>query len=156
MPHIHKLYDFVITVFIVHDNKVLLVHHPKYNKWIPMGGHIELDEDVESALFREVKEETGLDVEILATKPGLQTTDTKFLFTPSYMDVHEANAPHKHIALVYFARAKSNQHVLSSEHKDIHWLSEEDVEKPEYALTPSVQFYCREAIKAAENWPPQS
>jgi ADP-ribose pyrophosphatase YjhB (NUDIX family) len=52
MPHIHELYDFVVTVFIVHKDKVLLVHHPRYGKWIPMGGHIELDEDPEEALFR--------------------------------------------------------------------------------------------------------
>lgn len=45
MPHIHELYDFTITVFIVHDGRVLLVNHPKYDKWIPMGGHIELDEE---------------------------------------------------------------------------------------------------------------
>lgn len=149
MPHIHELYDFVVTVFIVHDNKVLLVHHPRYDKWIPMGGHIELDEDVESALYREVAEETGLEVEILSTKPAVETTDTKFLLTPNYVDVHEANAPHKHIAFVYFARAKNNQHTLSAEHSDIHWLGAADLDKPEYNLSKSVKFYCQEAIKAA-------
>lgn len=66
MPHIHDKYDFVITVFIVYKDKVLLVHHPRYDKWIPMGGHIELDEDPEQALFREIKEETGLEVEIFS------------------------------------------------------------------------------------------
>jgi 8-oxo-dGTP pyrophosphatase MutT (NUDIX family) len=149
MPHIHELYDFVVTVFIVHDNKVLLVHHPKYDKWIPMGGHIEMDEDVETALYREVREETGLDVEILSKKPNIETTDTKFLLTPNYMDVHEANPPHKHIALVYFARAKNNQYTISNEHSDIRWLSEGDIDKPEYELSASVKFYCKEAIKAA-------
>ena len=60
------------------------IHHPAsmwgqaYNKWIPMGGHIELDEDVEAALYREIKEETGLQVEILSKKPDIHTTDTKF------------------------------------------------------------------------------
>jgi ADP-ribose pyrophosphatase YjhB (NUDIX family) len=96
MPHIHDLYDFTITVFIVYDNHVLLVNHPKYNKWIPMGGHIELDEDVEEALFREIKEETGLDVEILSNKPSIDSPETKFLLTPNYLDVHQANPPHYH------------------------------------------------------------
>jgi len=149
MPHIHELYDFVITVFIVYDDKVLLVHHPKYNKWLPMGGHIELDEDVETALFREIQEETGLDVKILSSKPDIDTTDTKFLLTPNYMDVHEANPPHQHIAFIYFARSKNNKHVISDEHSEIHWLSEEDLDKPEYSLSKSIKFYCREALKAA-------
>ena len=72
MPHLHELYDFVVSAFIVHDDKVLLVHHPKYDKWIPMGGHVELDEDPETALFREIEEETGLEVSILSSKPTLE------------------------------------------------------------------------------------
>ncbi len=150
MPHIHDEYDFVITVFIVYNDKVLLVNHPRYSKWIPMGGHIELNEDPEEALFREVKEETGLEVEILSSKPSIQQDDTKFVYPPRYIDVHEANSPHKHIALVYFASAKSDNHILSAEHSEIRWLSLGDLDKPEFALSKSVKFYCREAISAAK------
>jgi 8-oxo-dGTP pyrophosphatase MutT (NUDIX family) len=115
---------------------------------MPMGGHIELDEDPEEALFREIKEETGLDVEILSSKPLVQQNDTKFILTPRFIDVHEANPPHKHIALVYFAKARNNQHVLSAEHTDIRWLGLEDLDKSEYGLSGSVKFYCTEAIRA--------
>ena len=149
MPHIHEKYDFVITVYIVYAGKVLLVNHPRYDMWIPMGGHIELDEDPEEALFREIKEETGLDVEILSSKPQIQQHDTKFILTPRYVDVHEANPPHKHIALVYFARSKNNKHVLSDEHSEIRWLGLEDLNKPEYKLSESVKFYAKEAIESS-------
>jgi 8-oxo-dGTP pyrophosphatase MutT (NUDIX family) len=149
MPHIHEKYDFVVTVFIVHNDKVLLVHHPRYDKWIPMGGHVELDEDPEETLFREIQEETGLEVEILADKPASGPNDRKFIYAPRYMDVHEANPPHKHIGLIYFAKAKTDNHTLSAEHLEIHWLSNEDLDKPEYDLSDSVKFLCREAIKAA-------
>jgi 8-oxo-dGTP pyrophosphatase MutT (NUDIX family) len=151
MPHIHEKYDFVISVYIVHGNKVLLVHHPRYDKWIPMGGHIELDEDPEQALFREIKEETELEVEILSSKPSIQQNDTKFILTPRFVDVHEANPPHKHIALVYFARAKSSNYVLSDEHIEIRWLSLSDLNKPEYELSDSVKFYSKEALKASHS-----
>ena len=67
------------------------------------------------------------------------------------MDVHEANPPHKHIALVYFARALNNKHKVSTEHLDIHWLSKDDLNKKKYALNEPVKFYCREAIMAAKN-----
>lgn len=152
MPHIHELYDFVVSVFIVHNDKVLLVNHPKYNKWIPMGGHIELNEDTDSALFREIQEETGLDVEILSDKPKLKIDDTKFMYTPNFVDVHFANPPHKHIALIYFARSKNNKHIISNEHSDIHWLSVSDFNKPEYGLTESIKFYCQEALDHARNF----
>ncbi len=114
-----------------------------------MGGHIELDEDPEQALFREIKEETGLEVEVLSSKPNIIQNDTKFVYAPRYIDVHGANPPHKHIALVYFAKSKNDKHVLSAEHSDINWLGLEDLGNPKYALSESVKFYCREAIRAA-------
>ena len=58
MAHIHEKIDFVSTAIIVHRDKVLLVHHRGLKLWLPVGGHIELDEDPEEALFREIKEET--------------------------------------------------------------------------------------------------
>lgn len=148
MPHINEKYDFVISVYIVYKDKVLLVNHPRYNMWIPMGGHVELDEDPEQALLREIEEETGLDVDILADKPKF--SHTKFLYAPRYMDVHDANPPHKHIALVYFARAKTDKHVMSTEHTDMKWLSLEDLNKPEFNLSESVKFYCKQALLAAK------
>jgi ADP-ribose pyrophosphatase YjhB (NUDIX family) len=149
MPHIHELFDFVVSVFVVYDSKVLLVNHPKYGKWLPIGGHVELDEDVEQTLFREIQEESGLEVEIINSKPSISSPGTKFLPAPNYLDVHEANAPHKHIALIYFARAKNNRHALSSEHLNMRWLDEGDLEKPEYGLDPAIRFYCQKAIGAA-------
>ncbi len=149
MPHIHDKFDFTVSVFIVYNDKVLLVNHPRYGKWLPMGGHIELDEDPEQAVFREVKEETGLTVTILGTKPDFKKTDTKSIFAPRYVDVHQANPSHKHIGLVYFAQAADDKHVLSAEHTDINWLGLNDLDKPKYALTESLKFYCREAIAAS-------
>lgn len=151
MPHIHEKYDFTVTVFIVHADKVLLVCHPRYQKWIPMGGHIELDEDPEQALFREIEEETGLEVTILGDKPSIRQNDTKFIIPPRYIDVHEANAPHKHIGLVYFAKAKNNAFKISDEHTAIHWLTLTDLDKPEYDLSESVKFYCKQALLAAND-----
>jgi 8-oxo-dGTP diphosphatase len=151
MPHIHELYDFVITVFIVHEDKVLLVNHPRYSKWIGMGGHIELDEDPEQALFREIQEETGLEVEILSHKPGFSSPNTKILYPPNFFDVHDANLPHRHIALIYFAKAKSANAVLSSEHTELKWFNKAELQDERYKLEPSVIFYAEHAINAARN-----
>lgn len=156
MPHINELYDFTVTVFIVFENTVLLVHHPRYDKWIPMGGHIELDEDVDEALHREIKEETGLEVEILSTKPSIKSVGTKFMYTPNYVDVHEANPPHKHISFVYFAKASTNDHSKSDEHLAIHWVRQSDLDNEIYNLSESVKFYCHAALELAEQprWKP--
>ena len=148
MPHIHHAYDYTVTAFIVNESKkVLLVNHPRYNKWIPVGGHIELNEDPEDALYREIKEETGLDVDILSSRPEVSSPETKFLLTPNYVDVHEANPPHKHISFTYFAKSKADAFTLSDEHDDMKWFTAEELQDEQYALTPSVIFYATEALK---------
>ena len=55
---------FCATACIVDkENKsILFIHHKKLNKWLFVGGHIEENEDPETAVCREVKEETNLDI----------------------------------------------------------------------------------------------
>ena len=57
-------------VFILNDGAVLLERRPPGSDrfpglWDAVGGHIEADEDIESAARRELLEETGLEVEAL-------------------------------------------------------------------------------------------
>jgi ADP-ribose pyrophosphatase YjhB (NUDIX family) len=68
MPHIHEKIDFTVSLFIVEGEKVLLVHHKKLDRWLPIGGHIELDEDPEQAAYREAKEECGLEIELIGER----------------------------------------------------------------------------------------
>ncbi len=118
--------------------------------WLPIGGHIELDEDPEETLFREVKEECGLEIEVLSTKPQIESPGTKFLYTPSFLDIHSLPGTHKHIALTYFAKSKSDKFVHNKEeHNDIRWFTKEDLEKPEFNLIPAVKFYCKEVLAKA-------
>jgi 8-oxo-dGTP pyrophosphatase MutT (NUDIX family) len=147
MAHIHEKYDFTVGCFIVFDDKVLLVNHPRYDMWLPPGGHIELDEDPEEALFREIKEETGLDVEIIATKPDLNFPHTKYIYIPAYISVHDANLPHRHIGLTYFGRAKNASHLKSDEHTDTKWFSAEEMDDPSYTMKPEIRHFGKEAIK---------
>ena len=151
MPHIHKLYDFVVSVFIVRYKRVLLVYHKKYKEWLPIGGHVDLDEDPEEALFKEIKEECGLPVKILAHKPAIAHPGVKPIFTPSFVDVHRITSTHKHIAFVYFGISKSDRVRLHErEHKAFRWVSGKELGSKELSLTKSIRFYCQEALKAAE------
>ena len=49
---------FTTTVYLLHEEKVLLLFHPKPKKWLPPGGHIEMDESPPIAARRKVMEET--------------------------------------------------------------------------------------------------
>lgn len=148
MSHIHELIDFTVGVFIVYKNKVLLIHHKQLNKWLAVGGHIELNEDPDEALFREVKEECGLEIEVLNDKPNIKSEGTKFLYTPTYVNIHKISETHRHVVLGYFAKSKSDKVVLNAlEHKNIRWFTEEELDLPEFELIPEIKFYAKEALK---------
>ena len=146
MPHIHDLYDFVVTFYIVYRNKVLLVHHRLLKKWVPLGGHIELDEDPDEALVREIKEECGLRVQFPKRRKAMK--GTKPLYLPDFLDTHYFSKKHRHISLIYFLKAKNDKVKLAErEHFDIRWFSKEDLRKREYNLEGSVRFYSRQALE---------
>lgn len=152
MPHIHEKIDFTVEAFVVHDNRVLLIFHKQLQKWLPLGGHIELDEDPEQALLREIKEESGLEVKILAEKPNVQFKGKKFLYTPTYLDIHDISPTHRHIGLVYFAKAMIDEIRLApDEHEQIRWFTEADLEDLQFAISPDITFYTKEALKRGKS-----
>ena len=150
MPHIHERYDFVVSVFVVHRGRVLLLDHLRYDEWLPIGGHIELNEDPQQALVREVREESGLRLRLLTAAPRIAHPGVKPLPSPPYMDVHHIRGRHRHIALIYFATSRSLRVRLHRrEHRSFRWFSERDLDDGRFGLTRSIRFYCREALRAA-------
>src|SRR5213082_3379615 len=105
--HIHEKIDFTVAIFVVHDRKILVIHHRKLDKWLPLGGHIELDEDPEAAALREAKEESGLDVELLGERPPTTGPGTRALLAPRFLDIHRITGTHEHIGMIYWARCRS-------------------------------------------------
>lgn len=151
MSHIHEAIDFVVNAFIVHDGKTLLVDHRELGCWLPPGGHIELDEDTDQALLREIQEETGLraaDVEILAEKPNVH--GAKSLWPPRWVDIHRINDHHRHLALIFIFKAKSDTVRLAErEHRAIRWFSAEELDDPALNTPADIRWYGREAIRLA-------
>ena len=148
MPHIHEKIDFTVAIFVVHDGKILLIHHRKLDRWLPLGGHIELDEDPEQAALREAKEESGLDIELLGERAPTTEPGTRALITPRFLDIHRINATHEHIGLIYWARPKTGSIQLAQdEHHDIRWCSSADLEMLQPAMSSAVKWYCRKAIE---------
>lgn len=149
MAHLHEKIDFTVCVFLVHASRVLVIHHKKLDRWLPLGGHIELDEDPEAAALREAKEESGLDVDLLGDRPPTTEPGTRALLAPRYLDIHRISETHEHIGMIYFARPKdaSAHEVLAvSEHHAIKWCSEAELATLVPKMTPAVRWYCTQAI----------
>lgn len=148
MAHIHDKIDFTVALFIVHDGKVLLVHHRKLNKWLPIGGHIELDEDPEQAALREAHEETGFEVELVGERPPTTEPGTRALVAPRFLDIHRISDSHEHIGMIYWARpSKGALKLAEAEHHDICWRGAEELDQLVPPMSNAVKWYCRKAIE---------
>jgi 8-oxo-dGTP pyrophosphatase MutT (NUDIX family) len=148
MPHIHEKIDFTVAIFVVHKDKVLLIHHRKLDKWLPLGGHIELDEDPEAAALREAREESGLEVELLGDRPPTTEPGTRALIAPRFLDIHRITDSHEHIGMIYWARPKSGTLALAvEEHHDVRWCGAADLEQLRPPMSNAVKWYCLKAIE---------
>lgn len=60
-------FNIRVTGILIEDNKILLVKQKVSEKrnWSLPGGKLERGETLEEGMIREMKEETGLDVEVL-------------------------------------------------------------------------------------------
>lgn len=107
---------FTATAIIINDKKqVLLVQHKKLNSWFCPGGHIDENELPDVAAVREVKEETGLDVEVISPSDDNYSHSTQRSLPVPYAIIEETvskeNGGHYHINMFYFCRIKEGGRV---------------------------------------------
>ncbi len=124
-----------------------MILHKKLGRWLPLGGHIELDEDPEIAAIREAREESGLDIELIDERPPTTELGTRALIAPRFLDIHRISDTHEHIGMIYFARVKGGTTTLATEeHDDIRWCDLTDLEALQPPLTKAVWWYARQAL----------
>lgn len=147
MAHIHERIDFTASVYIVRDGKILLHWHKKLGRWLQPGGHIELDEDPNQAAIREVKEETGLDVELIGNPRAAFAKDEKSdLIPPKFLNRHPFNESHEHIDCSYFGKVVGGVE-KAEEGSEIRWFTKEEIQRNKIGLHVVTQTYALAALR---------
>jgi 8-oxo-dGTP pyrophosphatase MutT (NUDIX family) len=147
MAHINYVVDFTVAIFVVRANRVLLIHHRKLDRWLPLGGHIDPGEDPEAAALREAREESGLIVDLIGERPPTTEAGTRALIAPRFLDIHRITDTHEHVGMIYFARPASGTVTLApDEHRDIRWCSDADLDGLHPSMSAAVKWYCRKAL----------
>ena len=138
--------DFTATTFVVRDDHTLLLWHNKIQAWLPPGGHIDEDELPEEAALREVREETGLAVELLGTSGKLGSVDV--LLRPECILLEDIDEGHQHIDLIYFATVDDGdeESIDLREAAESRWCSWKDLGAAEIA--EDIRHLGRQAIEA--------
>jgi len=99
---------FVATVYIVNEGATALHEHDRLGMWLPPGGHIDRDELPHEAARREVREETGLDVDLVAPVGDLTSSTVESIPRPQAflledIDVHpDGHVSHQHVDFVFY------------------------------------------------------
>jgi len=121
--------DLVVAGYIIHNNKVLLIHHKKLNLWLPPGGHIDKNETPDEALKREIKEELNLDIEIL-NKNNLSKEGNveEELAVPFHVNIHNVG-DHNHCCFFYICKPLNIENLIvdKSELNEYDWFSVEEL-----------------------------
>jgi ADP-ribose pyrophosphatase YjhB (NUDIX family) len=130
---IKKNKHFTASALIIDNNKVLLIRHKKLNVWLYPGGHVEDNENPDETLLREVKEETGLEVEIISDRDDSladKKNDVSSLHIP-YTFLCELVGDHYHNDLIYLCKIKKRNRLKfnPNESNDIGFFSYEETKK---------------------------
>ena len=121
-----------VGAVVICDGKVLLEkrrNDPGKGKWSIPGGLVELGEGTEETVIREVKEETGLDVE----KP-------EHLDVVDNIDFDENGKVKYHFIIIdYFVRLRGGEVKAESDAEELRWVPLGEVE--DYDLTRTIRSF---------------
>jgi 8-oxo-dGTP diphosphatase len=128
---------------VIHRHRVLLIRRgcePLKGQWSLPGGMLELGEQLEDGVRRELKEETGLEVEPLAL---LAVFDRIMPGGPDGQRVR-----YHYVIVDYVCRRKRGRLVPASDVLDARWVRPEDL--PLYQLTDKATSVIRQAYEFLE------
>jgi len=106
-----------VDIVIVHEGKVLLLlrkNEPFKDVWWFPGGRLQKNEYLSHCALRKVKDETGLDVEIVKKLNVYESMDTKS-FYPDISTAHTINT-------VFIVKTTSNEINLDNTHDEYKWI----------------------------------
>ena len=97
------------------DGRILLLRRKDNDKWTMPGGAMDFGESLVECAVREVREETGFDIEI----SGLIGTYTD----PNVLIAYSDGEIRQEFTLVYAAKIKSGELKIDHESKEAVWVS---------------------------------
>lgn len=135
------------SVYVVHNNKVLLHKHKKYNTLFPLGGKMNEEEVPHETAIREVFEESGLEVELYNRDNQLDLGKVIQLHSPIHTLLENVGHEVENIDFIYFAKALTNEvNPQKGESKELYWFAKEEIVSND-AIKPHVKLMALDALR---------
>jgi 8-oxo-dGTP pyrophosphatase MutT (NUDIX family) len=116
---------FTASAFVLspEGGELLLIDHRRLGRWLQPGGHVDPeDRDLAAAAVREVREETGIEIDLDPTSAGLpyDLLDLDVHAIPPRTDRGEP--AHEHFDVRFLARARSRALRAGSDARAARWV----------------------------------
>ncbi|WP_418283082.1 NUDIX domain-containing protein [Halorubrum sp. DTA98] len=133
---------FTATTYIVNDGATALHEHDRLGIHLPPGGHVDRDELPHEAAIREIREETGLEADLVADRADVETPNGRPLPEPAHLmlhdiDVHpDGSVGHQHIDHLYYAHVPHRRIDPAGDDEaaadDWNWYTPDDLHASEF------------------------
>jgi ADP-ribose pyrophosphatase YjhB (NUDIX family) len=119
-PKPNSVVPSVTAIVLNEDGHLLLIHKTDNDLWaLPGGGH-DAGETISDTVVREVREETGIDVEVV---------DLVGLYTdPRHIMAYDDGEVRQQFSICFHARPTGGTLRTSSESKDVRWVPVDEIE----------------------------
>ncbi|WP_405010987.1 NUDIX domain-containing protein [Kitasatospora sp. NBC_01539] len=135
-PVANSVVPSVVAVVQDDGGRVLLIHKTDNGLWaLPGGGH-DIGEFVADTVIREVREETGIDVEVV-TVTGLYTD-------PGHLMAYDDGEVRQQFSICFRARPIGGDLRTSEESKEVRWVNPADLE--DLDIHPSMRLRIQHAL----------
>jgi len=150
---------FVATVYVVHDGATALHYHDTLEMWLPPGGHVDRDELPHEAAVREVDEELGLDVDLVAPEGDVSSETVRSIPEPQHFLLEDINVTpagevgHQHVDFIFYGSVDHREIVPAPGEQpaeDWEWLTPADLDAREVDLPSDVREVGTRAIETVD------
>lgn len=136
-PAINSVVPSVVAIVCDDQGRVLMIHKTDNNRWaLPGGGH-EPGESIADTVVREVKEETGYDVEV-ETITGTYTN-------PGHRMSYDDGEVRQQFSIAFRANLIGGEKCTSEESSEVEWLTPDEISP--LNLHPSMRLRLTHALE---------
>ncbi|MFG3524892.1 NUDIX hydrolase [Nocardia nova] len=123
------------------DGRILMIHRTDNDKYSIPGGGLEIGESVADAVVREVKEETGIDVEV--------TKLVGVFSNPRHVIAYDDGEVRQEFSICFLADPRGGELRTSAESREVKWVAPDDLN--ELDIHPSVLLRIRRGLSNADD-----